>query len=193
MTGTKKINLNDSELQGVIDMTKTFAVILAVSLIVLCAGGCQEEQASSNEKESRLLSAENKDLQTKLQMDEKKKDTEITNLRAYVKERDDEVKKLRTQLGEERTRNEKQINNFVTQCQADIKQRDETIETTKKECEKAAQEHEANLKIAWDVSLEVSQKDLELQAEVARLKKELAAAKGLPYDPNSDANEIPAI
>jgi hypothetical protein len=191
MNGSKKINLN-SELQGVIDMTKTFAAILAVSLIVLCAEGCQEEQASSGEKETRLLKAENKDLQTKLQMDEKKKDKEITNLRANVKERDDEIKKLRTQLADETNKFPKQLNDLVAQCQADIKQRDETIEANKKECEKAAQEHEANLKIAWDLNLELGQKNLGLQDEVTRLKKELAAAKGESYDPNSDANEIPA-
>jgi len=83
-------------------MKKTFAAVLAISMAVVWAGGCQEEQASSGEKKARLAAVENRDLQSQLQAEKKKRDDDIKNLntqfQAETKKKDDEIKKLSERL-----------------------------------------------------------------------------------------------
>ncbi len=89
-------------MQGAIDMKKVFAVVFIVSMAIIGAGGCQEEQASSGDQKARLEVVENRDLQSQLQAEKKKKDDDIKNLntqsQAEMKKKDDEIKKLNEQL-----------------------------------------------------------------------------------------------
>jgi exonuclease SbcC len=83
-------------------MGKIFAAVLAISMAVVWAGGCQEEQVSSGDQKARLEAVENRDLQSQLQAEKKKKNDEIKNLNAQsqaeIKKKDDEIKKLSEQL-----------------------------------------------------------------------------------------------
>ena len=65
-------------------MKKTCAAVLAISMAILWAWGCQEEQVSSDVKQSRLIAAENGDLKTQLQQETKKRDDEIKNLKTQL-------------------------------------------------------------------------------------------------------------
>jgi hypothetical protein len=163
-------------------MAKVIAVILAISVAVVWAGGCQEEQASSGDKTIRLLDAENKDLQTQLQNEKKKRDDAIANLNAEVKNRDNDIRNLKTLLRDEADKRENEVNDLVAQCQAEINKQKGTIETVRTQLGECAQTKQDQLQAEADKQCKdsisaVNEWNKELQEEVERLKAELAKAK----------------
>ena len=170
---------HNSALKGATDMIRAFAAILVVCMVVVWTGGCQEEQVSSDVKQSRLIAAENGDLNRQLQQETKKRDDEIKNLNAQsqveMKKKDEEIKKLSEQLKKAQA-----------SSQAEITKRDDEI--------KNIEDQLSQCKKARDAKMEDVQKDLgdryiglitdltnkpsELTAEVERLNAELAKAKG---------------
>ncbi len=146
-------------------MKKTYAAVLAISMAILCAGGCQEEQASPDIKQSRLMAAENRDLKTQLQQETKKKD--------------EEIKKLKTQLQTETKKQKEQSETEKEKLNADVdnlsKQLAECVQEKQAMQDKAEQDIE---KLSGELSEGVVTpilNDMEkLKAENARLKEELA-------------------
>jgi DNA repair exonuclease SbcCD ATPase subunit len=130
-------------------MTRVYWAFLAIGATMMWAAGCQEEQVSSDVKQSRLIAAEiaaeNRDLKARLQQEAKKHDEEIKNLNTQMqtgtKKRDDEIKNLKTeakkrdeeiknhnsQMQTEKKKRDDAIKNLNTQLQTEIKKRDEEI------------------------------------------------------------------
>jgi Skp family chaperone for outer membrane proteins len=177
-------------------MKKTYAVVLAISMAILWAGGCQEEQASSGDKMARLMAVENKELEAKLQAEKKKRDEEIKNLntqsQAEIKKRDDEIKKLSGQLEIARapiqaeiTKRDDEIRELNAKFQAEIKNRDEDIRSANKQleqCEKTRDERVAKEidKQCQETVSKLMDWTAELSAENERLKTGQADVNGEP-------------
>jgi chromosome segregation ATPase len=144
-------------MQGAIDMKKVFAVVLTVSMAIILAGGCQEEQVSSGEKKARLTAVENRDLQSQLQAEMKKKDDEIKNLntqfQSETKKKDDEIKKLNEQLKKAQM-----------PLQAEIAKRDDEIKKLSEQLKKAQVPLQA----------EIAKRDDEIKKLSEQLKKNQA-------------------
>jgi uncharacterized small protein (DUF1192 family) len=143
-------------------------MVLAISMAILWAGGCQEEQASSGEKMARLTALENKDLQAQLQAEKKKCGDDMSKAQAKsqteIKKREDEIKNLDAQLA------------------AEQKNRNDEVQDLKKQLDecgkiKSAEMQKASDKEVWDIVTDLTQKNAELIAEVDRLKAELAKTK----------------
>jgi predicted nuclease with TOPRIM domain len=153
-------------------MKMTYMAVLAISMIILWAGGCQEEQASPDVKMARLTALENKELQAQLQAEKKKCDDDINKinnekaqLQAEIKKRDDEIKNLNAQFAA----GSKNLNDEFRDIQ---KQLDECQQVKSVEMQKESD------KEVWGMVTDLAQKNEELTAEVERLKAELAKAKG---------------
>jgi predicted nucleic acid-binding Zn-ribbon protein len=131
-------------------MKKTCAVVLAISMAILWAGGCQEEQVSPDLKTARLMAVENRDLRAQLQAETKKFNDEIQNLKTQLQKQDDQIKNLKGQLA---------------QCE---KARDAKIEEIKNGLEEQY----------MGFMTYVANTNSELSVEVERLKAELAKVKG---------------
>ena len=119
-------------------MKMIYAAVLAVSMAILWAGGCQEEQMSSGDKMARLMGAENRDLrtqlqaenknlQTQLQAEKKKRDDEIKDFNSQMQKRDEEIRNLKTQLQAETKKLQAETKNYNSQMQTETKQREERI------------------------------------------------------------------
>jgi cytochrome c553 len=112
-------------------MKKIFGAVLAISMVAVWAGGCQEEQASSSDKMVRLEAVENRDLQSQLQAEKKKKDDEIKNLNTQsqteMKKKDDDIKKLNEQLKKAQALTQTQTSAQASLTQAEIAKRDDQI------------------------------------------------------------------
>ena len=185
-------------------MKKTCAAVLAVSMAILWAGGCQDEQASSDVKQSRLVAAENRDLKTQLQQETKKRDDEIKNLNTQMqtetKKRDDKIENLKTQLQTETKKRDDKIENLKTQLQTEAKKRDDEIKNLNKqlqtekeklnadvdnlskqlaECvqEKQAALDRVNIKIENQSEEIVGETIIPLMKEMEELKTEIARLK----------------
>lgn len=184
-------------------MKSAFAVVLTISMAVVWAGGCQEEQASSGDKMARLAAVESRDLQSQLQTEKKKKDDDIKNLntqfQAEMKKKDDEIKKLSVQLEKaqalteqlkkvqaltqaEVTKRDEEIKELVDQCQTDLKQRDDALRITREQLGQCAQTRNDKLQEEADKQCKESISAMtdwnsELKDEVDRLKAELAKIK----------------
>ena len=117
-------------------MKMRYAAVLAAGMAILWAGGCQEEQASSDVKQSRLAAVENRELKTQCQQETKKRDEEIKNLnmqmRTETKTRDEEIKNLKSQM----QKRDEEIKNLNTQMQTETKRRDDKIRSLETEKEK---------------------------------------------------------
>ena len=150
-------------------MKKMCVAVLAISMAIFWAGGCQEEQASSGEKMARLIALENKELKVQLEAQKKKCDDDMSKAQAKsqteIKKREDEIKKLDAQLAAEQKNRNDEVQNLK-------KQLDECEQTKSAEMQKAAD------KTVWDMVTDLGQKNAELSAEVDRLKAELAKTKG---------------
>jgi len=152
-------------MQGAIDMKRAFVVVLTVSMAIILAGGCQEEQASSGAQKARLTAVENKDLQSQLQAEKKKKDDEIKNLntqfQAETKKKDDEIKKLSEQLekaqasfqaemknqDDEIKKLSAQIKNDKALFQAEITKRDDEIKELVDQCQTEMKQRDGVIQI----------------------------------------------
>jgi predicted nucleic acid-binding Zn-ribbon protein len=160
-------------------MKKTCAVVLAISMAILLAGGCQDEQASSDVRQSRLAAVENRELKTQCQQETKKRDEEIKNLNTQMqtekKKRDDKIEDLKTQL-----------ENLKKQLQAEAKKGDDKIKDLAEQLSQCKKANDAKIEeIQKDMRerniafiTELVNKNSELTTEVERLKAELAKAKG---------------
>ena len=97
-------------------MTRVYWAFLAIGAMMMWAVGCQEEQVSSDVKQSRLIAAENGDLKTQLQQEAKKHDEEIKNLNTQMqtetKKQDDKITNLKTQLQTEAKKRDEEIKNL---------------------------------------------------------------------------------
>jgi Skp family chaperone for outer membrane proteins len=181
-------------------MKKTFAAVLAISMAILWAGGCQEEQVSSDVKQSRLIAAENGDLNRQLQQETKKRDDEIKNLKTEAKKRGDEIKNLKTQsqaeakkrdneikklseqlkkaqlsIQAEITKRDDEIKGLVDEYQTGIKKRDGELQMTRKQLGECAQTRDERLakeidKECQDMVSKLLDWTAELLAENERLK-----------------------
>jgi len=184
-------------MQGAIDMKKVLAVVFMVSMATIWTGGCQEEQVSSDVKQSRLRAAENGDLKVQLQVEKKKRDDEIINLKAEAKKRDDEIinlkaeakrrddeiKNLKFQIQAEIDKRDNEVKDIVSQCQTEMNQRDAVIQLTRKQLGECAQTRDEKLQEEADKQCKESISAMndwnsELKDEVERLKAELAKIKG---------------
>jgi flagellar motility protein MotE (MotC chaperone) len=166
---------HNNALKGLTDMIRTYAVVLIISMAVVWAGGCQEEQVSSDVKQSRLIAAENRDLQ----QETKKRDDEIKNLNAQsqveMKKKDEEIKKLSEQLKKAQA-----------SSQAEITKRDDEVKNIKDQlfqCEKARDTKMEDVQKEMGdryvgLITDLTSKDSELTAEVDRLKAELVKIRG---------------
>jgi chromosome segregation ATPase len=177
-------------------MKKTYAVVLAIGMAILWAGGCQEEQASSGDKMARLMGAENKDLRTQLQAENKnmqtqlqaeknKRDDEIKNLNSQMQKRDGEIKNLNAQLQTETKKRDDEIKNLKTQLQSEMKKRDDDVNRlTEKlaQCEqgkqKSIKEQEEEQKRLEGMISDLMGGDTKLVGKVKQLEAELADCKG---------------
>jgi uncharacterized small protein (DUF1192 family) len=162
-----RISFSDT-LKGLVDMRKTFAGILIISIAIIWTAGCQE-QGSAEVQKHRLVVLENRELKTQLKEEAKKQDEEIKSVkeqfRVESKKRDDEIKKLEKQHQielEKRDNETKQIARQLAECE---------------QIKSAEMQKEADKQI-WDFVTELGQKNDELTAEVERLKAELAKVKG---------------
>lgn len=85
-------------------MKKTYTAILVIITALVFAGGCREQQSSSDAKMHRLIAAENRELKEKLEAEKKKRDDEIKKLEAQfqaeLKKRDDDMSRLAEQLAQ---------------------------------------------------------------------------------------------
>ena len=164
-------------------MIRAYAIVLIISIaVVWTAGGCQEEQASPDVRQSRLLAAENKDQQRQL----KKRDDEIINLKTEVKKRDDEIKNLNSQI----QRRDEEIGSIRKQFQAEREKLNADVDNFAKQLAECVREKQAVLdKAEQDIknlSGELSEEivtpilnEMEgLKTEIARLKEELSNCKG---------------
>jgi len=164
-------------------MTRAFAAVLAISMAIVWTGGCQEEQTSSDVKQSRIIAAENGDLNRQLQQETKKRDDEIKNLKAQLQTETNEIKNLKTQLQTEISKRDDEIKGIVGQCQTEMNQRDAVIQLTRKQLGECAQtridklQEEADKQCKDSISA-MNDWNSELKDEVDRLKAELAKAKG---------------
>ena len=178
-------------------MTRAIAAVLAISMAILCAGGCQEEQASSGDKMARLMAVENKDLKAQLQAEKKKKDdeiknlnTQLTKLHAEIAKKDAEIsnisepfKKTEESLWAEITRRGEETKQLVEQCQTEMKQRDNDLRIIREQLGQCTQarndkvQEEADNQCKGAVSA-LDDWNSELKEEVERLKAELAKVKG---------------
>jgi chromosome segregation ATPase len=173
-------------------MKKTCAAVLAIGMAILWLGGCQEEQASSDVKQSRLVAAENRELKTQFQQETKKRDEEIKNLNTQMqtetKKRDDEIKNLNSQI----RKRDKEIEDLsswiqkrVEQFQAEMKNRDDDVNRLTEElaqCEQANQKiikaQEEEQKRLEGMMSDLMGGDTALAAKIEQLKAELADCKG---------------
>ncbi len=158
-------------LKGVTDMIRTYAAVLIISMAVVWTGGCQEEQVSSGDKMARLEAAENKDLQSQLQAENKLRNDEIKNLKTQLqtetKKRDDEIKDLKTKLQTETKRKDDEIKKLSEQLKkaqapipAEVAKRDNEIQNLKDE----AKRQDNNVKnIAEQLSLCEKARDAKME------------------------------
>jgi DNA anti-recombination protein RmuC len=131
-------------MQGAIDMTRVFAAILAVCMAVVWTGGCQEEQVSSDVKQSRLIAAENGDLNRQLQQEAKKRNEEIKNLNSQMqteaKKRDDEIKNLKAQFQTEKEKLNADVDNLSKQLAECVQERQAALDNTEEGIKKRSGE-----------------------------------------------------
>jgi hypothetical protein len=168
-------------------MKKTCAVILAISMATLWAGGCQEEQASSDVRQARLIAAENGDLNRQLQAkgDEIKKLNEQIKgspLHAEVKKRDDEIKNLNEknlneknlnkQLQAEREKLNADVDNLSKQLAECVQEKQAVAEKAEKDIEKRSEE------LSEGIVTPILNEMKGLKAEIAQLKTELSNCDG---------------
>lgn len=189
--------------------------VLAAVIIGAWSGGCQEEQASSagstpakdvqgqasssqDVKLHRLIAMENRELGAKLQVETKKRDDEIKNLKTQLqtetqkrdndinnlkgrlqtetKRRDDEIKSLKTQLQAETQKRDDEIKNLKSQIQNETQKRDDEIKNLKGQLAQCTRERDAGVKTLKEQYLRVlaniMEKNSELTAEVSRLQTE---------------------
>jgi peptidoglycan hydrolase CwlO-like protein len=146
-------------------MTKTFAVILIISIAMVWTVGCQEEAASDVIQKHRLIAMENREL------------------RAEAKKRDDEIKNLKEQFRVESKKRDDEMKKLTGQLQAEIEKRDNEIQQYAKQlaqCEQTKAEEIQNMENEqlWGQITDLLNKNSELTAEVKRLQAELAGLKG---------------
>jgi septal ring factor EnvC (AmiA/AmiB activator) len=134
-------------------MKKTAIAILIIIAAMIFAGGCMEEQASSDSKIHRLIAAENRELKEKLEAEKKK--------------RDDEIKKLETQFRAEMLKRDDDMNRLTEQLAQCEQARQNVIKSRKQEQERL--ESMISALNDWNK---------ELTIEVKQLKDELANCKG---------------
>jgi exonuclease VII large subunit len=167
-------------------MKKTCAAVLAISMAILWAGGCQEEQVSSDVKQSRLIAAENRDLKTQLQQETKRRDEEIKNLNSQMqtetKKRDDEIKNLKT----EAKKQDEAISSLEKRLQTEKEKLNADADNLSKQLAKCVQERQAALdrvnmeikkqseEITEGAIIPLMKETGELKTEIARLKAELS-------------------
>jgi DNA anti-recombination protein RmuC len=160
-------------------MKKTFAAVLAISMAVVWAGGCQEEQASSGDKAARLLTLENKELKERSQADIKKRDDEIKNLKAQlqaeINKREQESKGFDSRLKAELNKRDEEIKKLSAQLQDEMKKRDDEIQAISKQLDQCEQINGEKIQREVEKSCGETTKSLmdwntELAAEVERLK-----------------------
>ena len=182
-------------------MKRTFAAVLAISMAVVWAGGCQEEQASSGEKKARLTAVENRDLQSQLQAEKKKRDDDIRNLntqfQSEMKKKDDGIKKLNEQLkksqslfqteiakkDDETKKLSAQIQNDKAQFQTEMKKRDEDMRSVRSQLEQCENTRDERVAKEIDKQCEETVSNLmdwavELSAEIEQLKAGQADVNG---------------
>jgi hypothetical protein len=159
-------------------MKKICATVLIISMAILWAGGCQEEQASSGDQKARLIAVENRGLQAQLQAEKNKKDDEIKKLsgqlekaqaliQAEITKRDNEIKELNAQLQAQMKKRDEDVRGVSRQLEQCEKTRDERLV---KEIDKQCEEMVSKL-LDWTV---------ELTAENERLKAGQADVNGEP-------------
>ena len=139
-------------------MKKTCAAVLAISMAMVWMGGCQEEQASSDVKQSRLIAAENGDLKAQLQQETKK--------------RDEEIKNLKTQLQTEKEKLNADMNNLSKQLAKCVQERQAALDKAEKESKKLSE------MITEETIMPLMKETGELKAEIAKLKAELSNCEG---------------
>ena len=131
-------------------MKKTFVAVLAIGMAAVWASGCQEEQASSGDKMARLAAVENRDLQSQLQAEKKKRDDEIKNLntqfQAEMKKKDDEIKKLSEQLKKAQALTQTQALAQTSLTQAEITKRDDQIKELNAELKAQAKKSDEDIR-----------------------------------------------
>ena len=178
-------------------MKKTFAAVLAISMAIFWAGGCQEEQASSGDKMARLTAVENRKLQAEIE----KKDGEIkklneqleqkqASLRAEITKRDGEAKKLSEQLKTaqassqtEIAKRNDEIKELNAKLQAEMKKHDEEVRSVSKQLEQCENTRDERVAKIIDKQCQETVSSLldwtaELSAENERLKAGQAGVKG---------------
>jgi predicted nucleic acid-binding Zn-ribbon protein len=145
-------------------MKKTCAVILAISMATLWAGGCQEEQqVSSGDKMARLMALENRGLNRQLQQEAKKHNEEIKNLNTQMqtetKKRDEEIKNLNSQM----QKRDEEIKNLNSQLQ----KQDEEIKNLNSQLQKRDEEMKS-------IGKRIQTEKENLNADVDNFSKQLA-------------------
>ena len=137
-------------------MTKPIQMIfvLAVGLVVVLGVGCQEQELPS-EKKSRLIAAENIQLQKELEQRSK----EIKSLK---KQHDKEIK----QLKEELTKCQKQKEALEKQLQENVEEKVDDI-----------------LSAVVDENAKLREEIKKLKAQIEKLKKELEESEAKPRLP----------
>jgi chromosome segregation ATPase len=196
---------HNSALKGLADMIRAYAIVLIISIaVVWTAGGCQEEQASSNVKQSRLIAAESGEMKAQFQQEMKKRDEEIKNLHTQMqtetKHRDDEIKNLNSQIQKRdegiedfSSRIQKlyeEINSIRKQFQAEREKLNADVDNFSKQLAKCEQERKAvqdkaeqdikNLSVEYSEGIvtPILNEMGELKTEIARLKTELSKCEG---------------
>lgn len=157
-------------------MKKTCAAVLAISMAILWAGGCQEEQASSGDKMARLTALENKELKTQLQQETKKRDEEIKNLKTQLqtetKKRDDDMGVLEKQFQTEKEKLNADVNNLSKQLAECVQERQAALDKAEKDMKKLSEN------IAEEAVIPLMKEMGELKTEITRLKAELSDCEG---------------
>jgi hypothetical protein len=156
-------------------MMKILAAVVIACVAILGAGGCQEEQASSGDKMTRLLAVENKELKEQSQADIKKRDDEIKSLKAQIKKLDEESKGFDKRLQADLNKRDDEIKNLNAQLQAQTKKLDDDIQAVSKQLEQCEQTTGDKIQKEVEKSCGDTVKSLmdwntELVAEVEQLK-----------------------
>ena len=153
-------------------MTRAYTAVLAIGMAILWAGGCQEEQASSDVKQSRLAAVENRELKTQCQQETKKRDEEIKNLNTQMqtetKRRDDKIRSLET----EKEKLNADVDNFAKQLAECVRE--------KQALAGKAEQDIKNLRVEFseEIITPILNEKEGLETENARLKAELSKCEG---------------
>ena len=168
-------------------MTRAFAAVLAISMAILWAGGCQEEQASSGDKMARLTAVENRKLQAQLQAEIEKKDGEIKKLNEQLQKaqtllQTQSLAKVSLVPQAEITKRDDQIKELNAKLQAQMKKCDEDMRSVRSQLEQCQNTTDEKVAKEIDKQCEETVSKLmdwtaELTAEIEQLKAGQAGVK----------------